>query len=118
MNDASAMSVAASNRPPHFDEEEWALRVKLAASYRIFDHLGWTLVIFNHITVRLPGPEHHFLINPFGLRYDEVAARLRHPTKYSCVALSIRPAANAWSTICWSKLSNKAWAPKQPTSSS
>ena len=46
----------------------------LAATYRIFDHLGWTMVIFNHITVRLPGPEHHFLINPFGLRYDEVTA--------------------------------------------
>ena len=53
---------------------EWALRVKLAATYRIFDYLGWSLLIFNHITVRLPGPKHHFLINPFGLTYDEVKA--------------------------------------------
>jgi len=60
--------------PPHMDEVEWALRLKLAATYRIFDHLGWTMVIFNHITARVPGPEHHFLINPFGLRYDEVTA--------------------------------------------
>jgi ribulose-5-phosphate 4-epimerase/fuculose-1-phosphate aldolase len=55
-------------------DEERELRVKLAACYRIFDHLGWSLMIFNHITVRVPGPEHHFLINPYGLRYDEVTA--------------------------------------------
>jgi ribulose-5-phosphate 4-epimerase/fuculose-1-phosphate aldolase len=55
-------------------DAERELRVKLAACYRIFDHLGWSLLIFNHITVRVPGPEHHFLINPYGLRYDEVTA--------------------------------------------
>jgi ribulose-5-phosphate 4-epimerase/fuculose-1-phosphate aldolase len=49
-------------------------RVQLAAAYRIFDHLGWTELIYNHITLRLPGPERHFLINPFGLRYAEVTA--------------------------------------------
>jgi ribulose-5-phosphate 4-epimerase/fuculose-1-phosphate aldolase len=54
--------------------EEWALRVDLAACYRIFDYLGWTEMIFNHITMRVPGPEHHFLINPFGLHYSEVTA--------------------------------------------
>jgi ribulose-5-phosphate 4-epimerase/fuculose-1-phosphate aldolase len=62
------------SRPPHINDEEWEARIKLAAMYRIFDHLGWSLMIFNHITVRAPGPEHHFLINPFGLRYDEVTA--------------------------------------------
>jgi ribulose-5-phosphate 4-epimerase/fuculose-1-phosphate aldolase len=62
------------HRPAHISEEEWELRVKLAASYRIFDYLGWHMIIFNHITARVPGPEHHFLINPFGLRYDEVRA--------------------------------------------
>ncbi len=55
-------------------DEERELRIKLAAMYRIFDHMGWSLMIFNHITVRVPGPDHHFLINPFGLRYDEVTA--------------------------------------------
>jgi ribulose-5-phosphate 4-epimerase/fuculose-1-phosphate aldolase len=54
--------------------DEWALRVELAACYRIFDHLGWTEMIFNHITMRVPGREHHFLINPFGLHYSEVTA--------------------------------------------
>lgn len=49
-------------------------RVELAACYRIFDMLGWTELIFNHITLRVPGPERVFLINPFGLRYREVTA--------------------------------------------
>ena len=47
-------------------------RIQLAAAYRIFEYLGWTELIYNHITLRLPGPERHFLINPFGLRYAEV----------------------------------------------
>jgi ribulose-5-phosphate 4-epimerase/fuculose-1-phosphate aldolase len=53
---------------------EQAARVQLAAAYRIFDYLGWTELIYNHITLRLPGPAKHFLINPFGLRYAEVKA--------------------------------------------
>jgi ribulose-5-phosphate 4-epimerase/fuculose-1-phosphate aldolase len=61
-------------RPSEFSAEEWALRVDLAACYRIVDYLGWTELIFNHITARLPGPENHFLINPYGLWYDEVTA--------------------------------------------
>ena len=55
-------------------QEEQELRVQLAACYRIFDHLGWSEMIFNHITVKIPGPEHHFLINPYGLHYSEVKA--------------------------------------------
>jgi ribulose-5-phosphate 4-epimerase/fuculose-1-phosphate aldolase len=55
-------------------ESERELRRKLAAAYRIFDYFGWTSLIFGHITVRVPGPDRHFLINPFGLRYDEVTA--------------------------------------------
>ena len=51
---------------------EETLRQDLAACYRIFDHLGWVELIYNHITVRIPGPDHHFLINPFGLMYREV----------------------------------------------
>ena len=53
---------------------EWELRVRLAAAYRIFDHLGWCELIYGHISMRVPGPEHHFLINPYGLRFDEVMA--------------------------------------------
>src|SRR5258705_12638726 len=51
-----------------------AARVELAACYRVFDMLGWTEMIFNHITLRVPGPEPRFLINPFGLHYREVTA--------------------------------------------
>jgi ribulose-5-phosphate 4-epimerase/fuculose-1-phosphate aldolase len=54
--------------------QERALRVELAACYRIFAMLGWTELIYNHITVRIPGPQRHFLINPFGLHYSEVTA--------------------------------------------
>ena len=64
-----------ARRPPGIDEAEWALRLELAAAYRVFHHLGWTESIYNHITVRIPGPEHHYLINPFGLLYSEVTAR-------------------------------------------
>jgi ribulose-5-phosphate 4-epimerase/fuculose-1-phosphate aldolase len=56
------------------NEVEWSARVQLAACYRIFDYLGWTELIYNHITLRLHGPEKHFLINPFGLHYSEVCA--------------------------------------------
>ena len=55
-------------------EVERKARVELAAAYRIFDMLGWVEMIFNHITVRVPGPEVRFLINPFGLHYREVTA--------------------------------------------
>ena len=58
---------------PISDAEKKA-RVELAACYRIFDMLGWTEMIFNHITLRVPGPEPRFLINPFGLHYSEVTA--------------------------------------------
>jgi len=63
-----------SARPPHIDAVEWALRVELAACYRVFARLGWTETIYNHITLRLPGEPVCFLINPFGLAYHEVTA--------------------------------------------
>ena len=53
---------------------EWDLRVQLAAAYRVADHLGWSEMIYTHISARIPGREHHFLINPYGLRFDEVTA--------------------------------------------
>jgi ribulose-5-phosphate 4-epimerase/fuculose-1-phosphate aldolase len=55
-------------------EGERKARIELAACYRVFDMLGWTEMIFNHITLRVPGPEPRFLINPFGLHYREVTA--------------------------------------------
>ncbi len=55
-------------------QNEAEVREELAACYRIFDMLGWTELIFNHITAKVPGPEEHFLINPYGLFYAEVTA--------------------------------------------
>jgi len=53
---------------------EWDLRVQLAGAYRIADYLGWSELIYTHISARIPGREHHFLINPYGRRFDEVTA--------------------------------------------
>ncbi|MCK5575916.1 MAG: class II aldolase/adducin family protein, partial [Sphingomonadales bacterium] len=55
-------------------EEEWKLRVELAAAYRVAAHDGWDDLIFTHFSVRIPGPEHHFLLNPFGLLFEEITA--------------------------------------------
>jgi ribulose-5-phosphate 4-epimerase/fuculose-1-phosphate aldolase len=54
--------------------QEWRARQELACAYRLFDHFGWHELIYNHITLRVPGAEGHFLINPFGLLYREVTA--------------------------------------------
>ncbi|HTZ80187.1 MAG TPA: class II aldolase/adducin family protein [Stellaceae bacterium] len=54
--------------------EEWQVRVDLAACYRLVAHYGMTDMIYTHITARVPGPEHHFLINPYGLLFDEINA--------------------------------------------
>ena len=53
---------------------EWQLRCDLAAAYRLVAHYGWSDLVFTHISARLPGPEHHFLINPYGLTFDEITA--------------------------------------------
>ena len=54
--------------------EEWQLRVDLAACYRLIAAYGWSDLVFTHVSVRIPGPEHHFLINPYGLMFDEITA--------------------------------------------
>jgi ribulose-5-phosphate 4-epimerase/fuculose-1-phosphate aldolase len=59
---------------PKIDPQEWALRVQLAAAYRVADFMGWNELIYTHISARVPGPQHHFLINPYGLSFDEVTA--------------------------------------------
>lgn len=56
------------------EQREREVREDLAACYRLVDHFGWTDLIFTHISARVPGPEHHFLINPFGLMFDEITA--------------------------------------------
>lgn len=54
--------------------EEWATRVDLAACYRMVAHYGWDDLVFTHISARVPGGDHHFLINPYGLLFEEVTA--------------------------------------------
>jgi len=72
------MAVAIETRAPtlkgKISEEEWQVRVDLAATYRLVHHYGWDDMIFTHISARVPGPEHHFLINPYGLLFDEITA--------------------------------------------
>jgi ribulose-5-phosphate 4-epimerase/fuculose-1-phosphate aldolase len=55
-------------------EQEWQLRVQLAACYRLVALYGWSDLVFTHVSARIPGPEHHFLINPYGLMFDEITA--------------------------------------------
>ena len=55
-------------------EAEWQTRVDLAALYRLVALEGWDDMIFTHISARAPGPEHHFLLNPFGLMFEEITA--------------------------------------------
>jgi ribulose-5-phosphate 4-epimerase/fuculose-1-phosphate aldolase len=64
-------TAAASSR---YSEEEWALRVQLAACYRAFVHYGWTDSIFTHLSARVPGEEGRYLINPYGLLFHEIRA--------------------------------------------
>ncbi|GAA6135960.1 class II aldolase/adducin family protein [Oceaniserpentilla sp. 4NH20-0058] len=54
--------------------EEWQLRQDLAACYNLVAHYGWDDLIFTHISARISGPEHHFLINPYGMMFDEITA--------------------------------------------
>lgn len=61
-------------RRASISDAEWEARQQLAGCYRIFAMLGWDELIYNHISVRVPGEEHAFLINPYGLHYREVCA--------------------------------------------
>jgi ribulose-5-phosphate 4-epimerase/fuculose-1-phosphate aldolase len=54
--------------------EEWLARVNLAAAYRLVAHFRWDDLVFTHLSARVPGPEHHFLINPYGMLFDEITA--------------------------------------------
>lgn len=69
-----ATQLSAHSRNIDCSEAEWQARLELAACYRIFDHLGWSELVYNHISVKVPGEEGAFLINPYGLLYNEVCA--------------------------------------------
>jgi ribulose-5-phosphate 4-epimerase/fuculose-1-phosphate aldolase len=68
------MNDQATATRPHTEATEWNQRVDLAACYRLVAAYGWDDLIFTHISARVPGPEHHFLINPYGLMFDEIRA--------------------------------------------
>ena len=55
-------------------EAEWKTRIDLAAAYRLVAFYGWDDLIFTHISARVPGADHHFLLNPYGMMFDEVTA--------------------------------------------
>src|ERR1043166_3616622 len=55
-------------------EAEWQARVDLAAAYRLVALYGWGDLIFTHISARVPGGQHHFLLNPYGMMFEEVTA--------------------------------------------
>ena len=59
---------------PLVSDAEWQVRIDLAAAYRLVAYYGWSDLIFTHLSARVPGPEHHFLINPYGMMFDEVRA--------------------------------------------
>ncbi|MDO8458625.1 MAG: class II aldolase/adducin family protein [Burkholderiaceae bacterium] len=71
--------------------EEWQLRVDLAACYRLVAAYGWSDLVFTHVSARVPGPEHHFLINPYGLMFDEITASSLVKIDQSCNKLSESP---------------------------
>lgn len=59
---------------PHVSDAEWRQRVDLAACYRLIAMYGWDDLVFTHVSARVPGPDHHFLINPYGMLFEEITA--------------------------------------------
>ena len=74
---AGAKALESVEIPPlegKVSDEEWAIRVDLACAYRMVAHYGWDDLIFTHLSARIPGEEHHFLLNPYQLMFEEVTA--------------------------------------------
>lgn len=67
------MTISAQQKQS-ISEAEWQGRVDLAAAYRLVAHYGWDDLIFTHLSARVPGPDHHFLINPYGMMFEEITA--------------------------------------------
>jgi ribulose-5-phosphate 4-epimerase/fuculose-1-phosphate aldolase len=74
MTALASIAPAARSIRDQVSEEEWALRVDLAAAFRLVAYYGWDDLIFTHLSARVPGPEHHFLINPYTHMFDEITA--------------------------------------------
>ena len=67
-------STEAKSVQSEVSEAEWQIRVDLAAAYRLVAHYGWDDLIFTHLSARVPGSDHHFLINPYGMLFEEITA--------------------------------------------
>ena len=85
------MSLNIPSLKDHVSPEEWQLRVDLAACYRLVAAYGWSDLVFTHVSARIPGPEHHFLINPYGLMFDEITASSLVKVDQNCNKLSESP---------------------------
>jgi ribulose-5-phosphate 4-epimerase/fuculose-1-phosphate aldolase len=68
------MQLTAPAAAPAISPDERQTRIDLAAAYRLVAHFGWDDLIFTHISARVPGPDHHFLINPYGMLFSEITA--------------------------------------------
>jgi ribulose-5-phosphate 4-epimerase/fuculose-1-phosphate aldolase len=68
------MDLSSPELPPGVTAAEWQQRIDLAACYRLVALYGWDDLVFTHISARVPGPEHHFLINPYGMMFGEITA--------------------------------------------
>ena len=71
--------------------QEWQLRCDLAGCYRLVAAYGWSDLVFTHISARIPGPEHQFLINPYGMMFDEITASSLVKVDQDCKKLSDSP---------------------------
>src|SRR5476651_2846460 len=74
MSSVSPLSSVSKNVRQRVTPEEWEVRVKLAAAYRLAALKRWTDHIYTHFSARVPGPDEHFLINAYGLLFDEITA--------------------------------------------
>ena len=70
----SPLQLEIPSRKHEVSDAQWRLRVDLAAAYRLVAAFKWDDLVFTHISARLPGPDHEFLINPYGLMFDEITA--------------------------------------------
>ena len=70
----SEATIAVVNVKNQVSPEEWQVRQDLAAAYRLVAHYGWDDMVFTHLSARVPGPQEHFLLNPYGFQFSEVTA--------------------------------------------
>lgn len=73
-HEARTVTAGSAQKRPSYADGEWEVRVDLAAAYRLVALYGWDDLIFTHLSARIPGPEHHFLLNPYDMMFEEITA--------------------------------------------